>query len=89
MKPGCFSSIEKFISNLCKLFERSFLDILRPNKSALPLKSSNLGRFNSSKNAIISFAINLKSWTTCSGAPGNFALRFSSCVAIPTGHVFS
>ena len=36
-----------------------------------------------------SLAMNLNNCTTCSGAPGNLALRFSSWVAIPTGQVFS
>ena len=61
----------------------------KPNKSAWPMRSLREETLKISKYDLISSAINLNSCITCSGAPTNFALRFSSWVAIPTGHVFS
>ena len=59
INPGCFSSIEKFINILCKLFERLLSEIFKPNKSALPNKSSSLSTSNFSKYEITSFAMKL------------------------------
>ena len=57
------------------------------NKSVLPITSFKDLNPRLAKISLTSSAIKLKRFTTFSGVPENFFLKFSSCVATPSGHV--
>ena len=68
MKSGCRSKSSKFEDPVLTCF----------NKSVLPIISFNVLKPNSANISLTSSAINVNKFTTFSGVPPNFSLKFLS-----------